>query len=156
MVISAELVRQLVEEKIEGTDIFIIDIQVRSSNAILIEVDADQGLPIDACVGISRHVERSFDREEQDFELSVSSPGVNQPLKMTRQYLKNIGRQLKVTLEDDKHLEGVLHAANEEGIELMTRVKERLEGRKKKVWVETNHALSYDTIKEARIVVSFN
>tara|TARA_Y100000782_G_scaffold114807_1_gene152581 strand:+ start:15586 stop:16143 length:558 start_codon:yes stop_codon:yes gene_type:complete len=156
IVITKERIQQLVEEKIADTDIFIVEIKVSESNAIKIEIDADAGLSIDKCIAVSRHVEHSFDREEEDFELSVTSPGIDKPLRLPRQFKKNIGRSLKVKYQDDKAaLTGELIDANDDSFTILEKRKERLEGKKKKVAVEEKHEFAYNQIKEAKVVISF-
>src|SRR5690554_3690461 len=93
-----EKIVQLVNEKLaEG--MFLVDIQVSASNAIRVFIDSYDGIDIDHCVAISRHIEHNLDREEEDFELQVSSPGLSEPLKVKEQYIKNIGREMEVDLE---------------------------------------------------------
>ena len=76
MITKSEIVK-LVEEKIEGSEYYIVDISVSSSNQIRVEIDGDDGVKINDCVQISRHIEGSYDREEVDFELTVSSAGMD-------------------------------------------------------------------------------
>lgn len=153
--ISKDRVKELVEERIEGTDIFIVELNVYEGNKIKVLLDADSGLAIQSCVSVSRNIEHNLDREEEDFELSVSSPGLDNPLKVVRQYKKNVGRSLKVKTLDETKFEGVLETADEEKIIILERRKERIEGRKKKEWIEERHEIMYDNIKEAKVVISF-
>src|SRR6187402_2150672 len=93
---------QLVEEKIaDRPDLFLVDVQMHGSGILSILVDGDQGISIQDCVAISRHVGFHLEEEnviEQAYNLEVSSPGVGEPLKLVRQYKKNIGRDLSVKL----------------------------------------------------------
>ena len=156
LMIKQSTIQQLVEEKIEGTDVFIIDITVSSSNQIKVILDADSGLSIDKCVEISRYIERNFDRDEEDFTLSVSSAGVDEGLKLPRQYKKNIGRELRVQLKGDhKKIQGVLSDVGNSGILLERKEKKRVEGRKKKEWVTTKIEPEFNDIEEAKVIVSF-
>jgi ribosome maturation factor RimP len=100
-------------------------------------------------------VEHNLDREEQDFELQVSSAGLDKPLRVLKQYIKNIGEEVKVKLTDNSKLQGVLKDANEKGIIVETISKERVEGRKKKETVIKDHELTFKEIKEIKIVISF-
>jgi len=154
-VITEGQIKALVEQKVEGTNIFIVNVKVSGSNAIKVEVDSDDGLSIDKCVEVSRHIEGSLDREKEDFELSVTSPGADQPLKLPRQYIKHIGRDLKVLKADQGKVTGKLIEANEETFIVLETRKERLEGKKKKVTVEEKHEFAYNQIKEAKVVISF-
>ena len=153
--ITESRIKQLVEEKITGTTNFIVDIRVRPGNKISILLDNDNNVSINDCIEVSRYVEHQLDRETEDFELEVSSPGLDQPLRILRQYRKYIGKQVEVLLKDSKKIAGTLLAADEEGIEVETRAKEKVEGKKSKQMVITNHKLPFTEVKETRIVITF-
>jgi ribosome maturation factor RimP len=108
-------------------------------------------------MSVSRNVEHNLDREEQDFELSVSSAGLDKGLRVFPQYTKNIGRTIKVKFKnkDDGSLEGELIAATPEEITLQTTRKERIEGKKKKETIVEDHVFKMGQIKEAKVVLSF-
>jgi ribosome maturation factor RimP len=99
--IKESTVRELIEETIAETDMFLVDLKIGSGNKITVLVDAIGGLPITDCMKVSRGIESNLDRESEDFELSVSSPGLDKPLKVFKQYENNIGRSLKITLIDE-------------------------------------------------------
>ena len=153
--ISKQLVQQLIDEKITGTSTFLVSLTISASNQIHVLLDDDEGLSIDRCVELSRQIEHNMDRELEDFELSVSSPGLDKPLMVKRQYPKNIGRSLKVTTTDEQKIEGELISADDEKIVIQTKVKERVEGRKKKEWVITDHEITYASIDQAKVVIKF-
>ena len=153
--IQKKTIRKLVEEKIEGTDCFIVDITVGAGNAIRVLLDKDSGTSITDCVAVSRHIEGNLDREEEDFELSVMSPGLDYPLSSERQYRKNIGREVKVTTQEGKVFKGELVVVDSKGILLTSRTKERIEGRKAKQWVDHEDRLEFNEIKETKIIISF-
>jgi len=153
--ITEAQVRKLTEEKIEGTDVFIVEINVKPGNKIEILLDCDTGLTIDNCKGVSRFVEHSLDRESEDFSLDVSSPGVGKPLKVQRQYLKNAGRLVKVETTDDRVIEGRMEKADDSGITVITEQKVEVPGKKGKKKALIPVELTYAEIKETKIVVSF-
>lgn len=153
--ITIQHVQELIDEQIEGSDTFVVDVQVKPGNKIQVLVDADQGLSIDRCVAISRHIEGTFDREEEDFELNVSSPGLDLPFKVWRQYKKNVGRQVTVLTHEGETLEGVLKDVSTDDIKLLMRIKKREEGSKKKKTVEQLVKLTFSAIKETRVVILF-
>ena len=152
--IDKEIVKKLVEEKLDDK-MFIVEITVNERNIINVFVDSYDGLTIDQCVNISRHVEHSFDREEEDFELQVSSPGLSEKFKVKEQYYKYIGRTIDVVTISDLKLEGIILSATNEGIIMETSDREVLEGHKKKQLVVKQHHLKYDEIKSAKAVISF-
>lgn len=152
-------IEKLALERIEELDkgLFIVDISVSPKNVIQVELDCDEGnVAILDCVSVSRNIEHNLDREVQDFELQVSSAGLDKPFRVLKQYYKNIGKEVKVILnEKNQSLEGVLTHADEKGIKLETTTKERLEGKKKKEIVVQEYGFTYDEIKETKIVISF-
>lgn len=156
--INKELVRNLAQERIDELDrgLFIVDITISSSMSIHLEIDKTEGyVAIDDCVSVSRNVEHNLDREEEDFELHVSSAGLDKPLRVLPQYLKNIGREVEVVLADGEKLTGKLLGATEESLEIETTRTEIPEGKKKKETVVEAKAFPLAGIKETKIVISF-
>ncbi len=153
--INKAIIEQLVQEKLEELPYFVVDIQVSSSNVIRVEIDGDKGVNIADCVKISRHIEGSFDREEQDFELTVSSAGMDQPFKILRQYQRYVGRDVEVKLTDGSKQIGKLLSASEEEIKIETTRRERIPGKKKKQTIVEEIVFPMDTIKETKVVISF-
>ena len=151
--ITKENIQILVDE-VMSDDMFIVDITVGTGNSISVLVDSDAGISVGECVQISRHIEGSLDREVEDFSLEVSSPGLSLPLKVLRQYLKNIGREVEVVTKSGEKQKGVLKSANTEGFELEFLAKGRVDGKK----VEETKSLTYsfDQMKTVKIVISFN
>lgn len=154
MITKAQVVELLTAEFGE-TPLFFVDIDVTGANDIRVLVDHDNAVSIDDCVKVSRFLESSFDREIEDFSLQVMSSGADQPFRVNRQYVKNIGRQVAVKLIDGEKLTGELIAANDEHAQLKTREKKRVEGRKSKEWVEEVLTLTYENIKETKVIISF-
>ena len=99
-------IEHMVKEKLDES-MFLVDITVSDRNVIHVFVDSYNGLTIDQCVAISRHIEHSLDRDEEDFELQVSSPGLTESFKVKEQYKKYEGREIEVVTEEGIKLEGV-------------------------------------------------
>ena len=133
---------------------FLVDVSISRSNAICIYIDSFENLTIDDCIRISRHVEGNLDREAEDFELQVSSPGVGQPFKVRQQYPKNVGRQVELTLKDGRILKGKLESADEKGVVVSTRIKEKTETGKNQQ-VDKNLFFEYDDINSAMTIATF-
>eukprot|EP00736_Rhodelphis_marinus_P005413 Rmarinus@m.27962 len=148
MMITESIIKQLVEEKIEGTDMFLVSAQVLPSNRIRVYVDAVNGLDVKACVQISRHIEGSLDREQEDFELEVSSPGLSEPFQHPLQYQKNVGRGIKVLTNDGNRAKGKLVKFENNAITIEP------EAKKKKEQAEPI-TIPLSEIKEAKTVISF-
>ena len=153
--ITSEQVKPVVEEKIAGTDVFIVELLVHPGNRIQVILDGDSGITIDTCVGVHRAIEKHFDREVEDYELSVSSAGVGEPLKVRRQYSKNVGREVSIKLPGGHTTEGTLTAVSDSGITVQNKVKEEVPGKKGKKWVDKTHEIPFEEITEAIINISF-
>jgi ribosome maturation factor RimP len=153
--ITEKRIQELVEEKIAGTGNYIVEVRVRPGNKINILLDNDANISISDCVEVSRYVEHQLDRETEDFELEVSSPGLDQPLRILRQYHKYLGKQVQVLTSEGKTITGELKSADEEAIVIETRAKEKVEGKKSKQLVVTEHRLPFGQVKETKIVISF-
>jgi len=153
---DSDKVKQLVEEAIAANPaLFLIEWNISQENKISISADGDEGLSIEEIVRISRYVENNLDREECDFALEVSSPGVGGALVIPRQYKKNIGRQLAVTLNDGSELEGEIVEADDEGVTLWWETREPKLVGKGKVTVEKEEKVNYTAIKKAIVKVTF-
>ncbi len=152
--IAKEIIEKLVREKLDER-MFIVEINVSSTNVIHIFVDSYDGMTIEQCIAISRNVEHNLDREEEDFALEVSSPGLTESFKVKEQYIKYTEKAIKVVTANDQKLEGLLKSTSDEGIVLETSEKEKVEGQKKKQLVVKEYNLKYDDIKSAKAVISF-
>ena len=145
--IDATRVREIAETQMEGTDLFVIEVRVSPANEIGVTVDSDTQVGIDRCVELSRSIEGALDREQEDFELTVMSAGIGQPLKMLRQYRKLIGRPVEVILKDGGKIVGNLTDASETSIAVEYEERVAVEGKKRKQIVTTRRELSLDEVK---------
>ena len=152
--ILKEKVEQLITEGVEGTDIFLVKLTVSSSNDINVLLDSDSGLTLSDCRSISRVIETSLDRDDEDFSLTVSSSGVGQPLVL-RQYMKNVGRKVRVTLIDGEIIEAKMVAADDKGIELEWKSREKKPTGKGKITVVNNKLINYQNIKQTIVLITF-
>ncbi|MBU2651607.1 MAG: ribosome assembly cofactor RimP [Bacteroidetes bacterium] len=150
-------IKRLVENHLEGTDKFLVDIIVKPGNKTMVIIDGDTAVNIDDCKSLSRFIESNLDREAEDFELSVSSPGADYPIQFKRQYNKNIGRILDLVLNDDNKIAGKLIAVAKTGIEIEPRpLEEKKKKLKKAESTETAITLiPYQNIKQAKVRISF-
>lgn len=147
-------VKELVEEKIaDREDLFIVSIKMQKNGVLSILIDGDKGVPIEDCAQISRHV--GFHLEEENiidtaYRLEVSSPGIDFPLQLLRQYTKNIGRNVRITTTEGAKREGKLIDASDLQIVIEEKVKE-----KGKKMVEVTNMIPFDEIKETKVLISF-
>lgn len=145
--IDVTRVREIAETQMEGTDLFVIEVRVSPANEIGVTVDSDTQVGIDRCVELSRSIEGALDREQEDFELTVMSAGIGQPLKMLRQYRKLIGRPVEVILKDGGKIVGNLTDASDDSIVVEYEERVAVEGKKRKQLVTTRRELSLDEVK---------
>ena len=142
----------MVEEKLTDT-MFIVDISVGLGNAISVVIDSDQGLSIDKCIEMSRHIEHQFDREVEDFSLEVSSPGLTQPFKVLRQYQKNLGKEVEIVTAKGDKIIGILISADEKSFVVETTNNIKVDGKKT---VETKRIEFFlADIKTVKPVITF-
>lgn len=134
---------------------FLVDLQVSVDNRINIILDGDQPVSIDDCIEISREIEGKLDLTGLDFSLEVSSAGIGSPLKFPRQYIKNIGRKLKVKTGGNQ-IEAELVNATDEHIELHWSQREPKPVGKGKHTVQKTAVIEYKDIEEAKVMITFN
>ena len=153
--ITKEQVQELIKKKLEESNCFVVDLDVRSGNKILLEIDSLKGITVKDCVEFSKAVESNLDREIEDFDLQVSSPGLDKPFRVKEQYLKNIERDIKVTTIEGTVIKGKLKEVNENEIMVEHSYRERIEGRKKKQTIIKQEEINFNNIKETTIIISF-
>ena len=134
-------------------DIFLVSIKIKPTNNYKIYLDADGGLGIEKCIKINRALYKIMEEmaihPDGDFSLEVSSPGIDEPLKLLRQYKKNIGRSVEVITNDDTKKEGLLKEVLDDTITI-----EQTEGKGKKA-VVLNTAISFADIKQTKVLIKF-
>lgn len=153
--ISKEQIILLVEPKLEELNLFLVEVKITATNSITVVLDSDNSVTVDSCIAVSRFIEENLDRESEDFELDVMSAGVGQPLRIYRQYVKNVGRNVEVLTNDGIKYKAQLTSANETEVVLNFSEKVVVEGKKRKQEVQREVKLPYTQIKTAKVVVSF-
>ncbi len=156
--IDRKEIEHLVEERIQELDngLYVVEMTISSTNVIRIEIDKiNGGVTVADCVSVSRNVEHNLDREKADFELHVSSAGLDKPFRHINQYIKNVGRTINVVTKDGRTIEGEILKVADEKIILSAEEMQLLEGKKKKEKVEVIYEIMLTEIKEANIVISF-
>lgn len=150
---TIDKIKAMLEPLLEGTDIFVTDIRIKPTNNIKIFLDADEGLSVEKSAKTNRKlyylIEESGMFPDGDYSLEVSSPGIDEPLTSHRQYLKNIGRTVAVTVGGEEELEmiGVLRAVDEIGL--------LLEMTDKKKKTKTEAAIPHENIKKIVVQIVF-
>lgn len=144
--IKTEYIKELVLLQIRGTDLFLVDVEVKPGNIISVFLDKKDGITIEECARVNEALENELDRDFEDFELRVSSPGLNKPLRVIPQYEKNIGKKVDIVLKDGKKISGILKNANNKGVDIELREK------KNDVQKQT---FSFDQIKSTKVAIAF-
>lgn len=155
--IDRQIISRIVEDALEGTDAFLVDVVVTPDNRVTVEIDSDSGVDIDTCAQLTREIEASVDRDVEDYELEVGSAGLTSPLKVRRQYVKNIGNELEVLTRDGRKLSGVLTEVSPDGTSFVISVKEKVkeEGKKRPVIVDKPIELKVADTKYVKYQINF-
>ena len=140
-------VLDIVKDVLEGSDKYLVNMKITPDNRIFVDLDGDNGINIDDCIEVSRAIENSLNRDEEDFELNVSSAGADSPLKMPRQYRRHVGRELSVEPFEGAKVEGILTEAGDSQFTIKTK------GSKKESSQELTFA--YEDVKTARVIIRF-
>jgi len=148
---------ETVTPSIEARGCFMVDLTISKDNDITLAIEKEIGeVDLEDCIGINDAFLTAFDRDVEDYALTVTSAGLDQPFKVLRQYTKALGSQVEVKTRTGKKLIGVLSAADENGITLHYSQKEAVEGKKKKVVVEHEDAFSFDELNSVAPHIVFS
>ncbi len=153
--ITKERIQEVTEKHFWEEDFFLVDVQMVPGKRITIYVDREQGISIDECVELSRGIHRTLGADLDEYELTVSSPGLDMPLKVPEQFYKNLSRELEVVDGDGMKYKGKLLTAHERGFVLVCLEKQPREGKKGTVMIPVEKSFDYEGIKSARLVISF-
>ena len=151
--ISEQSILSILEQEKEFEKFFFVSVKVSGDNHITITADTDEGITIDQCGEISSKLEEMLDRDQEDFELEVTSPGLTEPLKVLRQYTKNIGRNVEIVLADGKKIDGELLSANNDGITIKQTITEKVNGKRTKS--EVTNTINFAAIKTTKLKIKF-
>ena len=153
--IDKDLLVSTIEQGLEGTDMFLVDVTVGKDNRIVVEIDSDTAVDIDSCAALSRKVEETFDRDIEDYELEIGSAGLTSPLRTPRQYAKNTGNQVEVQTKDGRKLKGKLTASDDNSFTIEIQKKVKPEGAKRPVIIDEPLSFGYDEIKYTKYLIDF-
>ncbi len=142
-------IEKLVNEHIKGTRIFLVGIKVSSSNKITVLADTMKGITIDECAELHRYLEKNLDRNVEDFELQVSSPGLDMPFSVIEQYRKNEGKKVEVVDIEGARFTGLLKNVTTGGFELVSEMKEKDKTKKTK-----ELSFNLEQVKSTRVVLT--
>ena len=132
-----------------------VDVSVSADNCVSVEIDHADGVWIEDCVQLSKHIEANLSREEEDYELEVGSAGIGQPFKVLQQYINHIDKEVEVLARDGKKYRGVLVRAEEGEFTIVMKVKEKPEGAKRPIMVDKEYTWKYDEVKYTKYLINF-
>ena len=144
---KTEYIKAIAEPILENRNLFLVDLKISKDNVIEIFADALQGMNIQTCIEVSREIETRLNRNEEDFELTVSSAGIGYPFKVEGQYKKNLNKTVEIKFQDNSKLTGILKSFNPETL--------TVEYEEKKEIVKTEKILQREEIKEIKDIVTF-
>lgn len=148
--VTKDHIRKLAKSHIAGTGIFLVDVKLSSTGRITVLIDRHEGVTIDDCSSLSRYISSELGEEAGDYELNVSSPGLDMPLLVIEQYRKNEGRMVEVIANDGAREKGRLINVTEGGFDLSIEVKE-----KKKETVTVTKPFNFEDVKSVKVIISF-
>lgn len=153
--IDKNIVKNLVEQWLEGKEYFLVDIQLSSDNKIVIEIDHADGVWIEDCVELSKFIEERLSRDDEDYELEVGSAGLGQPFKVARQYEIFIGKNVEVLGADGKKVRGTLKSVDGNKFIVSVNEKVHVEGKKRPVKMDVDHEFKMNEVKYTKYIISF-
>ncbi len=148
-------VRYFVKEMIHDKDIFLVDVDLKPGNVIHIMVDKPKGISIEECVELSRQFNSAFDRDVEDYDLRVSSPGLDAAFKVDEQFEKYRNEDVRIIMKNGEKFKAKLLDFNDKEISLLIRKKVKEEGKKKKKLVTEEKTFNREDIKAVKAVISF-
>ena len=148
--ITKDHIRKLAENHISGTGIFLVDVRLSSTGRITVLIDRNEGVTIDDCAEMSRYISQELGEEVGDFELNVSSPGLDMPLLVIEQYRKNEGRMVDVVSNDGSREKGTLINVTQGGFDLRVDSKQ-----KKNETTSVIRSFNFEDVKSVKVIISF-
>jgi len=153
--VEKEIVKGIVEEFLALSTNYLVNIDIKPDNTIIVEIDNDEAVSIDDCISLSKFIESKLDRDVEDYELEVGSAGIGQPFKTLRQYLKNRGKEVEVLTKKGIKLTGILKSADTETFVLTVEKQVKPEGAKRKMTVKEDLTFPYNEVKHTKYLIRF-
>jgi ribosome maturation factor RimP len=150
-------IKDALQSELVARGCFLVDVSVSKDNDIVVTIESEEGkIELDDCVALSRYFETQFDREKEDYSLTMTSAGLDQPFKVLKQFIKAVGTKVEVQLKGGKKMVALLEAADQDSVTLKYSVKEAVEGKKKKELVEHVDRFTMDQVNSVRPFIEFN
>ena len=153
--IDRQKVVELAGEWLADKEYFLVDVIITKDDKITVEIDHAEGVWIEDCAELSRHIESGLSRDSEDYELEVGSAGLGQPFKVVQQYKNHIGLEVEVLGKDGKKYKGILKEVSDDDFVLSFTKKEKVEGVKRPQLVEVDMKFTYDEVKYTKYIIKF-
>ncbi|MBR5511767.1 MAG: ribosome assembly cofactor RimP [Bacteroidaceae bacterium] len=153
--IDRQKVVELANEWLADKEYFLVDVIITKDDKITVEIDHAEGVWIEDCAELSRHIESGLSRDSEDYELEVGSAGLGQPFKVVQQYKNHIGLEVEVLGKDGKKYKGILKEVGDEDFVLSMTKKEKVEGVKRPQLVEVDLKFTFDEVKYTKYIIKF-
>ncbi len=153
--IDKKAVKEIVEKWLEDKEYFLVDVEISSSNCIVVEIDHADGVWIEDCAALSRYIEENLSRDAEDYELEVGSAGLGQPFKVPQQYQNFVGKEVEVLDADGTKKSGVLKSVEDNDFVVTVNEKVMVEGKKRPVKMDVDHTFQMDKVKYCKYLISF-
>lgn len=153
--IEKKAIEEIVEEKLADSGYFLVSVDVKPGNVVVVEIDHDTAVSIDDCADLSKYIESKLpERETEDYELEVGSAGITSAFKVLRQYTKHLGKEVEVLLRKGIKLKGLLVAADESQLTIAVEKQVKLEGAKRKTTVVEELSFPLAEIKHTKAIIN--
>lgn len=153
--IEKQVVEEIVTSYLQDveSELYVIDVVVHPGNRIVVELGSDEGVAIDDCVRLTKHIESQLDREVEDYELEVGSAGLTSPFKVLRQYKAAIGEEVEVLCRGGVKEKGILERASEAELTLLVVRRIKPDGAKRKQDVEQELRISMSEVLQTKRII---
>ena len=155
--IDKNIIKTTVEEWLQQGDYYLVDVEMTGDDRIVIEIDHADGVWIEDCAELSRHLQDTLGDELGDYELEVGSAGIGQPFKVVQQYRNHIGKPVEVLTADGQKLQGELRSVSDDGTQfaVATKEKQHVEGKKRPVLVDVEKTYAIGGVKYCKYLLNF-
>jgi ribosome maturation factor RimP len=155
--IDKNVVTKAVDEWLQKGDYYLVDVEMTPDDRIVIEIDHADGVWIEDCADLSRHLQETLGEELGDYELEVGSAGIGQPFKVAQQYRNHIGKEVEVLQKNGQKKQGILKEVSEDGQQftITTKEKQQVEGKKRPVMIDVDKTFDINDIKYCKYLLAF-
>jgi ribosome maturation factor RimP len=153
--IEKEKIAETIESYLESNSLFLVSVEISKDNDIEVTVDSEGRVDLSHCIDINNIIGERFDRDSEDYSLTVTSAGLDQPFRVLRQYQKYIGKEVEVVLKTGGKIKVILEAVNEESMEVSSEKSIKVEGKKKREKIIERREIKLADVKSTKPIINF-